>query len=457
MIPAHPPIYLIPSFSEISMQQVCAITRTPPEGGIPRSPFNRLPVEIKSIIFTFCRDLDPPMITPGPHTLGATLSTVCFDWRRVALTTSALWRGIRLDFRIGSYEEHQCMMAMARRWVKRCWKVSISICLPKEYKSKQSATYRRRTPRQPRRLVADPMWEVIIPCSERIGSLELSLSEGAWRAWWKGFYTPFPRLESVIIRDIEDVFEGHETNICPPGLLLPPSLRRFKVISSTLHRNLDSVHQVLFPIHVWGMNWHELTTLNLSEVWVNKMKWIETLRHCSKLIECDLRLESDGYIHDIPAPVTLYTLRVLRLRIERNHDPAGIHPYAFFASLNLPALVEFNLRDHDGIAWQSATMVSFFSRFASRLEALSLSRTSASAEELIRLLHPAISLPRICAPRTTERHGCFVARTQQRASASVSGTHLVFSDKCRTFGRLGLFARHANYRPRNEKNKSISR
>ncbi|KAJ7471683.1 hypothetical protein B0H11DRAFT_2433080 [Mycena galericulata] len=358
-----------------------------------RIHFNDLPPEIIMLIFTHCR-LTFGELEPEPQ-LSYVLSAVCKSWEEVAWNTRAVWkRTITIKFPRAP-RDPSALIERAAEWIQRGDPATRLTIRLDEHQFSPNEVYPK-----------DPMHDILIPFSDRIASLDLKLSRFAYKLWWEELTVPFDNLTTLTIRDVHNIHLGHGSKICPPGLLLSPSLRHLSVLGYT--HEASYIH-ILYPMHFWGVHWHNLTILDLSGYWIHKGKWIDHLRHCINLEECHMKFAGAHFDNSIPLKITLPNLRLLHLILEANRTPVP-HPYDGFSALILPGLVEFKLEnyrhprntDPHTIPWPASTMLSFFEPFGSTLETLSLVRSSISVEEYVQLLGPmsALRVIKFIAPKT---------------------------------------------------------
>ena len=259
------------------------------------APCKRLPVEILSKIFVHVRN-EVPCQVPRPHTRSSP-ELVCGHWRRVALSTPALWRKVKVDLKDGVNAER--ITGLAHQVFPRGMQVL-----------RVSALFTNLDVGVMRIL------QLVSPFSARIRRFRVD-----------GNPLLLLRLSSQPLLPSFDALEL--VNFGAPPLDSGP------VCAATSHAPrwllaADPMKIMSIMRTVPALPWAQLTALSVSSFNISVPAAQAMLSQCIMLIDCTLTLVWDPITPDPADSITLnhlQHLRIVSVRADRSPVAAFLHPF----------------------------------------------------------------------------------------------------------------------------------
>ncbi|KAF9063825.1 hypothetical protein BDP27DRAFT_212144 [Rhodocollybia butyracea] len=228
------------------------------------SPVRQIPAETLAEIFAQCLPSDPPYglrdLTKAP----LLLTTICKDWRHVALTTPRLWKSLHVYLPIS-----MTAGACAKRirgviaWLERSGSLPLSISIHRSLHGKSDSN---TAPNQ------ENLLRSVMKFSHRFENVYLSLSSSILSIFGELAPPTFPILASLRLRDlgVDNPMRGRcsltlseaskdtaaAANFALLRLLFPrmPGLH-----AVSLQLSVEAIKYLMLPC-----NWKHLTSLDLS-------------------------------------------------------------------------------------------------------------------------------------------------------------------------------------------------
>ncbi|PPR05612.1 hypothetical protein CVT26_009134 [Gymnopilus dilepis] len=299
-----------------------------------KSPMDRLPVEIISIIFGYF--VEKPDFIPSPvmsaHNLAypqqLTLGAVCSNWRRIAWSLPSLWTSLAFQFTTStSYTR----VRLAVEWLERSGRLPVDIIL--------STPDNPGSFKQPDLSRAMPLIRAVNLCSDRWRSLTLFL----------------PQSFMSFIHDANG----------PPPMLLHLHVNSHDVASLDISQTAPkSVHIANIPLEELSMKWHEVTRISTSNFY-DAHDCLQILRQATKVEQCFFYLKNGG--DPTSNLIVNCQLTCLDVTFYSGHNIAF-----FFDHITLPALKSLTLNDLPFDILPVNSLVSFFRRSSCQLDSLCL-------------------------------------------------------------------------------------
>lgn len=318
-----------------------------------------LPPELVRKIFIYCAEEPPITWPPSPSRLPLSLAQICSGWREVALSTPELWSNI--NFRASSFMGVEKFKELAELWLSRCGVKPASLAFT--------------TSCHPERF-SNPLGDVIVQNTSRIGSLELHLPTTLFNAF--SDYPPeaFPQLRALRLHGTPVDFReegGYRLwNLEFSPFQFSPHLTDVVISIPRTHINLEGLN----------LPWPQLSSLHLAESIVSHDAMLRILDRCRNLTSCSARLVANN---EITAPsdveVTVPLLKSLSLQSE-----AG-ELNGFLRYITLPVLQTLALHVHPNNTWDSEDLIRLVSRSQCRLAGLAISGRTLQPDGFIDLLH----------------------------------------------------------------------
>ncbi|KAF9059524.1 hypothetical protein BDP27DRAFT_1341288 [Rhodocollybia butyracea] len=306
------------------------------------SPVRQIPPETLAEIFVQCLPSDPPYGLRDLAKAPLLLTTICKDWRHIALTTPRLWKSLHIHL-----PAHLSAEACAKRvqgviaWLERSGSSPLSISLH------GMSHYPDTAPNQ------ENLLRSVMKFSHRFENTDLSLPSSALSIFGELAPPTFPILASLRLRDlgvdnrvrggrftISRASQEHAAaaNFALLGLLFPrmPGLHAL-----SLQLSFGANKNPLLPC-----NWKHLTSLDLSSP-MHPDQALDILAQVPQM--CTLALTIEIY-PDIPhwkEKATAYLNNLSKLRLSLTPTQSVLLEsdflFVFGCKLHCPALQSFSV------------------------------------------------------------------------------------------------------------------
>ncbi|KAF5384616.1 hypothetical protein D9757_007494 [Collybiopsis confluens] len=292
------------------------------------APIRQIPSETLAEIFYWCLPLDSD-VRSGAHGVARApllLTTICWDWRRIALDTPRLWSSLHSQFlpdlpesqsrRVAEDDVQSRRIAGMETWLRRSGRLPITISL---YSSRFSSysfggVSSFKTMAQ--------LMKSLLGFGERVQNLSLFVNGGELKAFDQEILPSGLSFSSLLSFRLEDAFAafgGGMENVIRSDNISPllsrmPVLRNLEIPQQTWKGNL--------PFHLLQCHWGILTKLSLLPFLLPaELFSILTKSRALKELSVGILLETGLFDASALLPTTLLDLNSLKLIIQVNDPP----------------------------------------------------------------------------------------------------------------------------------------
>ncbi|KAJ7739650.1 hypothetical protein DFH07DRAFT_839985 [Mycena maculata] len=335
------------------------------------SPVRNLPPEVLQLIFVMTLSANRNAVmhaSEAPLLLGR----VCSGFRRIAFATPALWSSVHIVCPPMEYSESATAQTQVKRraienWLARSGvcPLSISLWVSREAGFGGAAV-----------AAASPFVEAILPLSNRWRHVELRVPTDSLDSFHYLQGSDVPLLQTFAITNGGSLARDDWS----ANLIFLQHAPRLHTISLTHEGNVN-----LPPLP-----WAQLTSLSLAPTQeffgLDGSMTLDILRECLNLRTCILHFPPTDQANSLPLRVfTLPNLRTLSV-LATKFPATDCTVIDIFDSLVLPGLQNIEIRDVNGDLHVFPALQRLLSRSPCRLQKLTLSDITATADDLIYLL-----------------------------------------------------------------------